>query len=149
MAGRLQVLQNIFCNFVNWDELEVYKNEYPAILTEQAWSVRDFTTQKIDFKNDLFILRVGKKANCWSTIKNMIVDYVFYVMTVFCCFLQLHCQHCPKIRNLDRPLHAIFFFFGDQSAQSRESKISPSQPACLEKPIRTQDSLLNVLGHCQ
>ena len=46
MAGRLQVLQNIFCNFVNWDELEVYKNEYPAILTEQAWSVRDLLHSK-------------------------------------------------------------------------------------------------------
>ena len=46
MAGRLWVLQNIFCNFVNWDELEVYKNEYPAILTEQAWSVRDLLHSK-------------------------------------------------------------------------------------------------------
>ena len=97
----------------------------------------------------LVYFKSWKESQLLEYNKNMIADYVFYVMTVFCCFLQLHCQHCPKLRNLDRPLHAIFFFFGDQSAQSRESKISPSWAACLEKPIRTQDSLLNVLGHCQ
>ena len=45
MAGIGQVL--FFCVFMDRDEVEVHKNakkersQYPAILTEQAWSIKD------------------------------------------------------------------------------------------------------------
>ena len=71
-----------------------------------------------------------KESKLLEYNKNMIADYVFYVMTVFYCFLQLHCQHCPKIRNLDRPLHAIFFFWGGSKCTVQREQDKPIL-ACL------------------
>ena len=54
-----------FCVLIDWDEVEVHKSakrergQYPAILTELAWSIKDLlygikSTEKYDFRTCLF-----------------------------------------------------------------------------------------------
>ena len=46
-SRRLDIGQVLFCVFMDRDEVEVHKHakkergQYPAILTEQAWSIKD------------------------------------------------------------------------------------------------------------
>ena len=62
-----------FCVFMDWDEVEVHKNlkrergQYPAILTELAWSIKDLlnginSTEKNDRRTCLFLSTVKETS---------------------------------------------------------------------------------------
>ena len=71
-----------FCDFMNRGEVEVHKNakkergQYPAILTEQAWSIKDLLygfivklrLQKIQTKHETVLLGQKFFAAGWCKI---------------------------------------------------------------------------------
>lgn len=61
-------------------------------------------------KNDLFLLRAGKESQLclWHNEPTRFV-FVFFILTVFCYFLLLHCQQCPRIMNIVFLFHTISF----------------------------------------
>lgn len=61
-------------------------------------------------KNDLFLLRAGKESQLclWHNEPTRFV-FVFFILTVFCYFLRLHCQQCLRIMNIVFLFHTISF----------------------------------------
>ena len=104
-------------------------------MTKQAWSIKDkFYSKKISLYQELrmtcLIGEPRKKGNCvCNTIKpGDRVVYVF-VLIVFCYFLQLHCQHCPKVTSLWVCSVQHFLCTGTKWAvSSRQNEVSNQNP---------------------
>ena len=89
------------------------RGQYLDILTEQAWSKKDFLCSKkitlywVRVKNYFLTSRAtGKKSNIF--VAHETHESSFFVSTVFCRFLRLRHRHCPKITNLLGLQHEIF-----------------------------------------
>ena len=155
----LDIGQICFCDFL-WTEtklrfLKTHKKEwgwYPAIMTKQAWSIKDkFYSKKISFYQESWMTcLIGeprKKGNCvCNTIKpGDRVVYVFvFVLIVFCCFLQLHCQHCPKVTTIVSLLHATFFMHGNKVGNLKQAKWGSQSEhrICFIFPMSTASDVL-------
>lgn len=65
---------------------------YPAILTEQVWSIRDLSYMQ---PKDLALFRITNVFH---------VFFFFFFLTFICRFWRLHHRHCPRIMNFVSPL---------------------------------------------